>query len=537
MSKHRVDIILGAIDRTSPTVRGMGRTLRRDLASAARVAAAGVAAVATSTAAGAAGTALLVRQSLALVDAQAKTSARLGISVQALRELSFAAEQSGLNARTLELAMQRMTRRVAEAAQGGGVAASALEELGLSAETLNTATPDQARLRIADGFEGVTNQADRVRLAFKLFDTEGVRLLNLIQNGSGAVRSLTSEFRQLAGEISAMDARGIEAVNDAMNSIRTSIRGAIDSLTVELAPAITTVANMATSALSDARSGADSVRDAGRGIVNTIADMLDGISAVSRTGNHLYYHLANWYATLSGFYGRVISQINNLRQALADLLRDAAAGQRTLTSATQQGIAAASRAVPGSGLVASVASQYVGSTGSAAATGFSGAADALDQPVVSGVLRGAQRATEVWAEAMRALAQSQADAINAPRPGDRFRNAVEQARSDAQSAVSASDVPTALLPLIDALDANTEATDNATRVGAVSIRSPSLFVSDTLSGAQFRDPTALATIRTADNTKRTADALATTNDELARLREVVSNLTRSFRTGTPLAIV
>ncbi len=40
---------------------------------------------------------------------------------------------------------------------------------------------------VADAFASIEDPAERVRLAFKLFDSEGVALVNLLSDGSGAL--------------------------------------------------------------------------------------------------------------------------------------------------------------------------------------------------------------------------------------------------------------------------------------------------------------------------------------------------------------
>ena len=107
----------------------------------------------------------------------AAISQRLQVSTDALQQLQFAAEQNNVSWQTLTLGMQRANRRIAEAAQGTGEAKDALMELGLSAEALNRLSPDQQLIAIARSMDLVGNNADKVRLAMKLFDSEGVSLI------------------------------------------------------------------------------------------------------------------------------------------------------------------------------------------------------------------------------------------------------------------------------------------------------------------------------------------------------------------------
>jgi hypothetical protein len=62
------------------------------------------------------GLAALVDRSISAADAIGKTADKIGVGVEALQELRFAAKASGVEQQTLDLALQRFTRRAAEAA-------------------------------------------------------------------------------------------------------------------------------------------------------------------------------------------------------------------------------------------------------------------------------------------------------------------------------------------------------------------------------------------------------------------------------------
>lgn len=201
------------------------------------------AAVITSAAVAAVGGAMLVmvRETAAAGDQLAKTSAKLGIATDALQELRFAAERSGVASGTLDMALQRMTRRLSEAGKGGGEALNAIKELGLNASELAAMAPEDAVNRISDALAGVPNQADRVRLAFKFFDSEGVALVNMMQDGSEGVNRLREEFRALGGGISADGAKNAEEFTDAMGDMRLVIRNLRYAVGQQLMPAITDI--------------------------------------------------------------------------------------------------------------------------------------------------------------------------------------------------------------------------------------------------------------------------------------------------------
>ena len=173
--------------------------------------AAGLAAVA-----GAAGTVALIKNSFKLIDAQAKTADKLGLTTEALAGLRLAASRSGVATSALDTGLQRMTRRVAEAAKGTGEARNAIAELGLDAKKLVAQSPDEQFKQIAEAMNRVDRQTDRVRLSFKLFDTEGVALVNTLASGRSGLDAAEAAARRFGTAVSRIDAAKIEIANDAI---------------------------------------------------------------------------------------------------------------------------------------------------------------------------------------------------------------------------------------------------------------------------------------------------------------------------------
>lgn len=190
-----------------------------------------------------AGTLALVKSQFRAIDSLAKVSDKLGITTEELARLRFAAEQTGVASKTLDMALQRMTRRVSEAAMGTGEAKAAIKELGLNAVELAKKSPAEALKDIAEKMQGVKGQSDRVRLAFKLFDSEGVALVNTLMAGREGIEAFGKEADAAGLAISRVDAAKIEAANDAINKLKKLFVGAGRALAIELSPFVTAAAN------------------------------------------------------------------------------------------------------------------------------------------------------------------------------------------------------------------------------------------------------------------------------------------------------
>lgn len=229
------------------------------------------------TAAGIAIGTKLVSGQLKAIDALAKTSDKLGIATEALGGLRHAAELTGVSAGTMDMALQRMTRRVAEAGQGTGEAKNALLELGLSAEALTRLSPDKQFNALTMAMGGVASQSDKVRLAMKLFDSEGVALVNTMALGSEGLADAQRAAERYGIAISRIDAAQVEAANDAITRAQAAFTGLLQGATVELAPFIESIANQFTEAAGEAQGFGEAVIDAFEGAISVVGVFADGV--------------------------------------------------------------------------------------------------------------------------------------------------------------------------------------------------------------------------------------------------------------------
>lgn len=175
------------------------------------------------------------------LDKIAKVATRLGVGTEALRELRFAAAQAGVDARTLDMAIQRMTRRMGELAKmGRGEAKPALDALGLSVEDFAGKRPEEQFEMVADALAGVDDRSQRLALAFKFFDAEGTAVLQMLGEGAEGLRRYREQFVELAGALDDVDFENVEEMQNAFGRAGAVIQGLKDRLVAEFSPAITT---------------------------------------------------------------------------------------------------------------------------------------------------------------------------------------------------------------------------------------------------------------------------------------------------------
>jgi len=197
-----------------------------------------VAAIGTALAGATVALGFWVRNQVTALDVTVKFAQRLGIATGELQALQFAGKMAGVEASSLSVGLQRMTRRVAEAAQGTGEAKAAIAELGLDARKLARLPIEQQFLKISEAMEAVAGRGNQVRLAFKLFDTEGVALINLMDLSASRIAKIREFAIAVGAAITQKSSKAIADTADAMEMASIAWQGLKNNLTVALAPII-----------------------------------------------------------------------------------------------------------------------------------------------------------------------------------------------------------------------------------------------------------------------------------------------------------
>ena len=229
---ENVSIVIKAFDKTKPAFKGVTSALSGITSAVFSMKTALVAV------GGAAGFGYLVNSSLKATDSLKKTADKIGTTTEALGGLRYAAELAGITTQTMDMALQRFTRRTAEAAAGTGEAKAAIKELGINAQELNRMPLDKRMVVLADAFSGVASESDKLRLAFKLFDSEGAALVNVLSQGGDGLKEMLGEARLLGLTMSGSAAKGVEDTVDSLTKLQSLFKGITDQTVAAFAPAI-----------------------------------------------------------------------------------------------------------------------------------------------------------------------------------------------------------------------------------------------------------------------------------------------------------
>lgn len=260
------------------------------------------------------------------LDAAGKAARSFGLSMSSFQALSQAASEAGLNIEQLRVLMTFMTRSIGQLRNGSKQAQQAFAAIGLSAADLAGLSPEQQLELISRKLMAIPNHAERSRVAMLLFGEQGVRAFGLLQTAAnGGLAEIVKLQRQLGVSLTDTQVAGIEMMNDALARTSLVFQGFINQFLAELAPAITTVANLFVKFFADGSSGFS--------MAATLANALgQAIRGVAGAVTFLY----GAFQVLSSFVGVFITGALKAFEAVSDAIR------RVIAT-----MAAAAEALPG----------------------------------------------------------------------------------------------------------------------------------------------------------------------------------------------
>ena len=186
------------------------------------------------------GLALLTKRALETADAIAKIADKTGFTTSQLQELRFAADQNGVAQRTLDMALQRFSRRVGEVAKDTGELLKVAQQYGVSLRDQEGQM--RSNIDILRDFANIIRDAESeqeaLRISFKLFDSEGAALVNLMRKGADGIEEYRRQARELGLVMDESLIRGAEAAKDKLSILAQVIEMKMTAAIVSLAPEI-----------------------------------------------------------------------------------------------------------------------------------------------------------------------------------------------------------------------------------------------------------------------------------------------------------
>ena len=181
---------------------------------------------------------------LQLGDRLQKVSLQLGVTVEELEILQFAASQSGVSTDQLNTALQKFTRNVGEAEQGTAAQKDAFEALGISIQDSqgNLKGTSELFAEVSQSISGIESPAQKAAIATDLFGRAGIELLPLLNAGASGITGFGQTLRDAGGIIGTDAANAFSKFNDTLDLLTRSFKGSFAPVLTAIIPGLTILA-------------------------------------------------------------------------------------------------------------------------------------------------------------------------------------------------------------------------------------------------------------------------------------------------------
>lgn len=174
-------------------------------------------------------------------DAIDKASMRLGIGVDKLQSLQYAAKMSGSSAEDMNQALGKLNENIAKAAAGKNKElASLFDKLGISLRDAkgNLRTAADVLPEFADAIQRNTNSTVRARMAIAAFGDAGQKLIPMLQDGSKGLADMEKKAHDLGLTMSQDDVKAAASLGDKFTDLGSVFDSFGNTISAKLAPVL-----------------------------------------------------------------------------------------------------------------------------------------------------------------------------------------------------------------------------------------------------------------------------------------------------------
>lgn len=157
-----------------------------------------------------------IKSAVDLADGLSKAAQRAGVTVESFSALDYAASLADVSTESLQGALQKLARTMAQAAAGGRTQAAAFNAIGVEIKGADGALrgADDVIADIAVAFAKLPEGATKTALAMQLFGRAGAELIPLLNGNADGFKAVTAEAKQFGVVVSSQLAQASENLND-----------------------------------------------------------------------------------------------------------------------------------------------------------------------------------------------------------------------------------------------------------------------------------------------------------------------------------
>jgi len=233
-------------------------------------------------------------------------SAATGMSTESLQEYRAVADRAGTSSDAVANAQQKLVRQMGRGEEGSASLRRGLDELGLSMEDIEDASPDEQMEILMERLNDVEDEGERARIGNQVLKGSYEELAPVLDMSAEQMEEVTEQARE-SGEV--MDGDSLDAANqfrEGLDELRSEFTGLMRNIAVDFMPVLTEELIPAVR---------ESVVPIMRGLADTIGNLIEWFGGLSQTTQQVIVVITGLIAAL----GPVLVVTGSLISAMVTL--------------------------------------------------------------------------------------------------------------------------------------------------------------------------------------------------------------------------
>ena len=201
----------------------------------------GILAIGGTVAAAGASLFLLARNVANIGDTARETAQSLGLTTEAVQELQYAGELSGVGQEEMNTTLKFLAKNASEAKDGVKNYSDEFKKLGVKVTNANgeLKNSDILLMDMADAISKLPDGANKTAIAVNLLGRSGHKLIPFLNDGSKGIAALRAEAQEFGAVVSDDAAKASDEFNDSITKLMWAIRGIKIAIGQGLIPQLT----------------------------------------------------------------------------------------------------------------------------------------------------------------------------------------------------------------------------------------------------------------------------------------------------------
>ena len=246
----------------------------------AGIAKAGAMAIGTALVAAGGAMAMAMRGVINDADEMSKMAQKIGVPIEELSRLRYAAELSDISLEALEKSLRRLSAGMLDAAEGGaGPAASAFAALGIQVRDASGQIRSSTSVieDLAARFARMPDGVEKTALAMRIFGKSGADMIPLLNSGADGLREMYEEAEELGIVLDRETGLAAERFNDNLTRLGKTKDGIVTKITAGMLPSM----DQLSASMVVAAKNSEGLKTVGRGlgiVMNSIISVFIGVA-------------------------------------------------------------------------------------------------------------------------------------------------------------------------------------------------------------------------------------------------------------------